>query len=86
MKFGFNCYLPSLTHALTEPYNKVGSPQIVQEAVATKMIRMILSIHYSLLYPNSNSKAMSSVLISYDLLTDLIPNDIMVTYAKQMSR
>ena len=33
--------------------NKVVSPQIIQEAVATKMIRMILSIHYSLLYPNS---------------------------------
>ena len=46
-------YPHSLTHSITEPYNKVVSPQIVQEAVAKKMIRMILSIHYSLLYPNS---------------------------------
>ena len=47
-------YPHSLTHSLTHwSYNKVVSPQIIQEAVATKMIRMILSIHYSLLYPNS---------------------------------
>ena len=55
VKFGFHCYLPSLTHSLTHSLilQKVVSPQIIQEAVATKMIRMILSIHYSLLYPNS---------------------------------
>ena len=36
VKFGFHCYLPSLTHLNTDPYNKVVSPQIIQEEVATK--------------------------------------------------